>query len=217
MQKKKKVIYLLIILILAFFIWIKNILNKQNNILDIESIKKSIVIIVPEIELTSYKNNPKWIFDETKTSWIWVWFFIDKYWTIQTVDHIIEDYNINYKVIYKNKKYDTKIIKRNKNKDLAILKIDIDKNGKTPPLFNKEWIIWENIYSFWVNTNNLEIIYNTWILINKKSKLENISNLLEISNELKPGFSWWPIINSKWNVIWINYAISNWKNYWIDF
>jgi hypothetical protein len=44
-----------------------------------------------------------------------------------------------------------------------------------------------------------------------------MSNLLEISNNLKPGFSWWPIINKNWEVIWINYAISQWKSYWIKF
>jgi hypothetical protein len=59
----------------------------------------------------------------------------------------------------------------------------------------------------------MQIIYNTWVILNQKSKLNNMSNLLEISNTLKPGFSGWPIINSKWNIIWINYAISQWKNY----
>ena len=53
-------------------------------------------------------------------------------------------------------------------------------------------------------------------IIDKKNKLDNISNLLEISNILKPGFSGGPIIDSKWTVIWLNYAISDWKNYAID-
>jgi S1-C subfamily serine protease len=63
----------------------------------------------------------------------------------------------------------------------------------------------------------MKIVSNTWIIINKKSKLGSMPNLLQISNSLKPGFSWWPIINSNWKVIWINYAISNWKNYGINY
>jgi hypothetical protein len=63
----------------------------------------------------------------------------------------------------------------------------------------------------------MTITSNTWVIINKKSKLDNIPNLLEISNNLKPGFSWWPIINNLWKVIWINYAISEWKSYWIKY
>lgn len=190
-------------------------MEEKETITYIENIKKSIVIIIPEKELISYNNNPKWLYKDYKSSWIWAWFFISSDWKIQTVNHIVENDKLNYKIIHNNIEYNSKVISRNSKQDLAILKINTEL--KLP--FLEKWIsnINENIYSFWIDINNFNILYNTWILINKKSKLDDESNLLEISNILKPGFSGWPIINKKWKVIWINYAISEWKNYWINF
>lgn len=234
-MNKKIIILITILSIIWFLLWwyknppirfahfplIKGEKIKVTNLegFNIEQIKNSIVIIIPETELISYKNNPKWLFEDVKESWIWAWFFIDSKWTIQTVNHLVEDDKINYKVLYNNKEYNSKIISRNKEKDLATLKI-ISKENVLFPLLTREgargWEkLWENVFSFWVNTKNIEIIYNTWTILNRKSKLDKISNLLEISNNIQPGFSGWPIINSKWNVIWINYAISEWKKYWI--
>lgn len=207
------IITLIILWTILFFI--------NNNKIDIKNINKSIVIIIPEVELINYKNNPNWILSDYKNSWIWAGFIISSDWKIQTVNHIIENDNINYKVILNNKEYNTKIISRNKSSDLAVLKILTSNNEKFQPLeieINNTLINnWEEISSYWVDTLNLKIISNTWTIINKKSKLDDLSNLLEISNNLKPGFSGWPIINKKWKVIWINYAISEWKKYWISF
>jgi len=177
-------------------------------------IEDSIVIIVPEEKLIKYKNNPKWLFEETKEYWIWVWFFISNDWKIQTVNHIVEKENINYKVILNNKEYDSEVISRDKENDLAILKINI--TSPLTPLLLGDGNINDRVISYWVDIQNLTLISNTWTILNKKSKLDNMSNLLEISNVLKPGFSGWPIINSEWKVIWINYATSEWKNYGIS-
>lgn len=212
----KKIIFItLSLLFIWWIIFIKFfVMNKSINI---EKVKDSIVIIIPETELISYKDNPKWLFEDYVDSWIWAWFIIDSIGTIQTVNHIVENENINYKVIYKNNEYNAKILSRNKEKDLAIIKI-IKNESVLFTYLKKEGVNgWTNeIYSFWVDTKNMKIIYNTWIIINEKSKLDNMPNLLEISNDIKQWFSWWPIIDSKWNVIWINYAISNWKKYWIN-
>ena len=214
--------YLLILLWVTYFIWwvafFAFLEHKENTTFNIEKIKESIVIIVPKNELISYKNNPEWLFEEYKNSWIWAGFFISKNWNIQTVNHIVENDKIKYTIIYKNKEYDSIVSFRNKEKDLAIINIVSKDNIEITPLIKElNFSETEDIFSFWVDIQNLEIIYNTWTTINKKSKLDNLSNLLEISNTLKPGFSWWPIVNSKWKVIWINYAISEWKNYWISF
>jgi S1-C subfamily serine protease len=213
----KYIIYLLAILYFIWWIYIINVFFTSPKI-DISTIEKSIVIIIPEKKLISYKNNPKWLFEENKTSWIWAWFIIDNSWTIQTVNHIVENDKINYKIIYNNKEYDSIILSRNKEKDLAKIKIKSDNDLKYLPLTNiNNYINNDEILSFWIDTKTMKIVSNTWIIINKKSKLGSMSNLLQISNSLKPGFSWWPIINSKWKVIWINYAISNWKNYGINY
>ena len=206
----KKIYIFFTFIIIWWILFTKSFLVNNN----INEIMDSIVIIVPEQKLISYKNNPKWIISKSKNSWIWAWFFISTNWIIQTVNHIVEDDTLNYKVIYNNKEYSSKIISRDRNKDLALLKIEIVNSVPIIAMLPEKN---DKIVSFWVKIENLEIIYNTWIIINTKSKLDNLSNLLEISNKLSPGFSGWPIINSKWNVIWINYAISEWKNYWITF
>ena len=214
--------YLLILLWVTYFIWwivfFAFLSQNKNEEMNIEKIKESIVIIVPENEFISYKNNPEWLFEEYKNSWIWAGFFISKEWLIQTVNHIIENDKINYKIIYNDTEYNSQIIYRDIEQDMAILKIESKESLEIVPLV-KTLNVNESevIYSFWVDIKNLKIIYNTWTLINKKSNLDNLSNLLEISNTLEPGFSWWPIINYKWKVIWINYAISEWKKYWIKF
>jgi len=210
----KKLFVLLAVIYIIWGVILFNFLSdskqetKENN--NINNIKKSIVIITPEKKLISYKQNPEWIFEKYKTTGIWAGFFIDNTWTIKTVSHILWDSNI---VLYNWKKYISKIIQNDIKNDSAILKINIKNNN-----FLKYWKIENNnkITNFWVNPQKLRIIYNTWIIINKKSNLNNMYNLIEISNTLKPGFSWWPIVNSKWKVIWINYAISKWKYYWIN-
>ena len=223
----KYMIYLLAAIYIIWWYYIINVFFLDDKI-NIEKIKESVVIVEAKNEIINYSNNPKWLFENKKTPWIGAWFFINNRWEIQTVSHILWKENF---VIYKWKKYKSKIIQNDKKNDLAILKINTtNKVGLAPwNLDNIElgtWNLnnidsylapWNLIYSFWTDTKNKEIIFNTWVLLNKKSKLENKSNLLEISNTLKPGFSWWPIINSKWEVIWINYAISNGKNYWIIF
>ncbi len=211
--------YILILLWAIYIIWaIAAYIFFAEKEIDLEDIKKSIVIVVPENELISYKNNPMWAFEDSKSSWIWAWFFISNDWMIQTANHIIENDNINYKVIYDNKEYTPIIISRDPTKDLAVIKIKYnhsDSQQRALALWKGEVKQNDIVYSFWIDTENMEIIYNSWKILQQKSKLENMSNLLEISNPLKPGFSWWPIINSKAKVIWINYAISDWKNYWI--
>ncbi|MDP2090676.1 MAG: serine protease [Candidatus Gracilibacteria bacterium] len=192
----------------------------MNKSINIEKVKDSIVIIIPENKLISYKNNPIGIFEEYKESGIGAGFFFESNGTIQTVNHLVEDDNIKYKVIYKNIEYDAEILSRNKEKDLAIIKIIANESVIFPRLTNVGRTLGHRgganeIYNFGVDMKDLSITYNTGIIINEKSKLDNMSNLLEISNNLKQGFSGGPIIDSKGNVIGINYAISNGKNYGI--
>lgn len=208
-------IYIIWWLIYAKIFLFNKDINENNNILN------SIVIIIPEEKLISFNNNPWWIFeDENKNYWIWAWFIIDNSWTILTANHVVENDNIKYKILLNNSEYDSEIISRNKNTHIATLKIINNVNLDFHPLKIENNLdnisIWEKILSFWVDINNMIIVSNTWTIINKNSKLENKSNLLEISNNIVPGFSWWPILNSQWNVIWINYAIFNWKKYWIS-
>lgn len=217
--------YLLYLVWITYIIWwiafIKFWLIEKYETKDLIKNENSIVIIIPEEKLISFQNNPRWIFEDNKNYWIWAGFIISNDWKIQTVNHIIENDNISYIAILNNKKYETEIISRNNISDLATIKILTSNNEIFSPLEieydNQKLNIWDTIFSYWVDIQNLKIISNTWTLLNKKSKLDKMSNLLEISNSLNPGFSGWPIINKDWKVIWINYAISEWKNYWISF
>ncbi|MCD5385346.1 serine protease [Candidatus Gracilibacteria bacterium] len=208
----KYIIYLLagiyiiggIYLINTFFI------NKK---IDINNIKKSIVIIIPKQELISYKNNPNGLFKNINKGGIGAGFFISNDGKIQTVSHILTKNNI---VIYNGKKYNSKIIKNDIKNDLAILKINYTNNNIKLLNKNNSTKNKQIIYSFGVEPKTLKIIYNTGILINNKSKLNNKLNLLEISNNIKPGFSGGPILNSKGEIIGINYAISENKKYGIN-
>jgi len=207
--------YILFLLWAMYIIWAISayIFFTDNNNTNIVNPIDSIVIIIPENKIINYNKNPGWLITNYEKTGLWLWFFTSSNWIIQTVNHLVKN-NTKYKVFYNNKYYPAQIISRNLEKDLANLKIDF-KNSNFLEI-SKD-INDNNITSYGLNTNNLEIIKLNWKILNKKSKLVNKTNLLEISTELQPGFSGWPIINSKWKVIWINYAISNWKNYWITF
>jgi S1-C subfamily serine protease len=213
----KYLLYLLWTIYLIWWIAFFNLLfTWEKNNINIEQIKSSIVIIIPEEKLISYKDNPKWVIEKNKSYWMWAWIITNSSWTIITANHVIENDKINYILLHNNIEYEFEILSRNIEKDLATIKILTKENIEFHYL--KIWKninIWEQVISFWVDTINTKIIYNTWTLISKKNKLENISNLLEISNTLSPWFSWWPIVNKVWELIWINYAISEGKNYWI--
>ena len=213
----KYLLYLLWTIYLIWWIAFFNLLfTWEKNNINIEQIKDSIVIIIPEEKLISYKDNPKWVIEKSKSYWMWAWILTNFNWTIITANHVIENDKIDYILLHNNIEYEFEILSRNIEKDLATIKILTKENLKFNYL--KIWKninIWEQVISFWVDTINTKIIYNTWTLISKKNKLENISNLLEISNTLSPWFSWWPIVNKVWELIWINYAISEGKNYWI--
>jgi S1-C subfamily serine protease len=64
------------------------------------------------------------------------------------------------------------------------------------------------VISFWINPKNLEVIYNYGTVLDMNKKLDNMSNLLKISNNIKPWFSWGPVLNMRWEIIGINYAIN---------
>jgi len=207
------IIFFIIIIILNFYI-----LNKKTNNNLINDIKKSLVVISPEKNLVNFNKNPSgilWLWEE---AWIWMGFFYDNNWKILTVNHIINNPDINYIVkTYDNKEYLAKIIQKYKKNDLAILEID------TKTKYNKlnlskdfqKLKIWDKIISFWVDTKNLTTNYLTGNITHISKKLDNLDNLIEFFPLIKNGFSGGPIVNNSWEVIWINSSIYNNKSYGI--
>jgi hypothetical protein len=203
---------LLIISFILFLILI-NIKN-INNSLDIE---KTIVKIIPEKELINYTNNPLWI-NLNNNYWIWLGFFINKENNILTSNHIIENKNLNYIIItHDNKKYKAKIISQDFKNDLAIISINSEKIYNNLEL-NKNigYKLNEKIVSFWFNIESNQIEKISGEIININKKLDNMSNLIEFIPKISKWYSGWPIFNLQNEVIWINYAIRDWKSYWIQ-
>jgi len=221
---KNKIITFLSIIIFIIFIgfFLSSIIDKNNEkitqIENIENIKKSIVKIIPEKHLINFENNPHWVNDSPEY-WIWTGFFINKNNEIITANHVVSSDNIKYYIItHDNNKYQANIISRDPQNDIAKITIDSSIKYNSININNKQNNkIWDQIYSFWINPQNLEIIYVTWKITSKNKKLDNISNLLEFTPKITKWFSWWPIINTNIEAIWINHAIKTWNSYWIFF
>jgi len=207
----KKTILLLSILTLwiLFFIWIKALQEKE---LNIEEIKKSIVIIIPEKDLIEYNRNPEWIFQENESGWIGSWFFISKNWEIITAKHIVPDTKEIYRVITQNnKEYQAKVIYQDEKKDIALLKISTQEEI-IPLKIAEEARIWEKIISLWTDIKTLKTMSHYGHIVDTNKKWDHLSHFIYISTPLMPWFSWWPVLNTKWKVVWINYATYKWQS-----
>lgn len=208
---KKLILSSLWILILWIwvFIWEKNIWENKTNI---EEIKKSIVVIKPKEKLIEYNKNPEWLFKNKEYWWIGSGFFVSKDWKIITAKHIVPNTDTLYEITIQNKQtYDAKVIYQYKEADIALLKIDT-KEKITPLPIAKKINKWEQILSFWTDKSTQEIIHHYGQIIDTNKKWETLSHLIEISSPLAQWFSWWPVINKKWEVIWINYALYKWQS-----
>jgi serine protease Do len=220
-MKKKNIIifYLIIILVIIFwwyFIYESNIFDSKNNI--VKNIEKSLVIVIPEKKLIKFKENPEWIFWLGEESWIWMGFFTWDNWKILTVNHLVNDKMNNYIIkTYDWKEYLAQIFSRDEKNDLAILKINSEKKYIGLKILdnNPEINYQDEIISFWVDIKNFENDYIYWKVTNFNEKLDNVENLIEFFPVIKKGFSGWPILNMKWEIIWINYAINQNKSYGI--
>jgi S1-C subfamily serine protease len=195
----------ILLLSIWVFTWINISLEKK---LNIENIKRSIVVIIPEENLVKYNTNPKWVFNEKESWWIGAGFFISEDGKIVTAKHIVPNSESSYKITTHNKQtYNAKVIYQDPEKDIAILQINTSK--KTTPLkITNEIKKWEEVISFWTHRETLETIFHYGHIVDTEKKWENLSHLIQISSQLTPWFSWWPVINTKWKVVWINYATS---------
>lgn len=212
----KKILRIIGISIAIIIIWIIIFYStSKNNNSGIENIYNSIVKIIPKEKINSYLNNPIWINQEIN-DWMWLGFFINNDWLIITSKHIIWDNYSNFLVITSdNKKYEFEVEKLDEKNDLVYLKINTD-NKNYLKLSKNNTYSNDKIYSFWLDTNNLKVVNKKWIILNTNKKLDNISNLIEFTPEISKWFSGWPILNSKFELIWINYAIKDKKSYWIN-
>ena len=218
---------------------ITNISSLENNITNIvEEVSPSIVSIIIKKDLTLYRSDPwgffkipVWSFE--RKIWWWTGFFITKDWIIITNKHVVSDFEANYIVITNSwKEYETKVIYIDPETDLALLKIDHEWPKEMPLATSSGWEVWETLefisseddikvwnfaIAIWNSMAEFQNSVSLGIVSGKNRNLWDIwlYNLIQTDASINPWNSWWPLINTAWNVIWINtLIINNFEKVW---
>lgn len=195
-------------------------LDLEQNIIEIsEKAKKSVVSIVVEKDLKLYKSSPfsffrQEIWSVRKEVWWWSWFFISKEWFILTNKHVIDEKDADYIIItYDWKEHQAKVFWVWKNDDLAVLKIE-DTSYSPLKISQDDLKVWSFALAiwtpFWEFNNSLTLGIVSW----KDRKIQDwneiMEGLIQTDASINPWNSWWPLLNLKWEVLWVNTAIILW-------
>lgn len=142
---------------------------------------------------------------------------------ILTNKHVIQEKNAEYKVIINNQEFLADKIRYDDWLDLAVLKIKVKENLETAKIrkVKDKNRIWQTVFALKKDPDINETITKMWIInsLNQKFKMENNNIyvwLIKTSTAIEPWFSWWPLINLDWEIIWINTAIDN-IEYWASY
>lgn len=183
-----------------------------------------------------YRQNNKGIIDENnsekKTVKVWWWsgFIYSKDWLILTNKHVISDQDLAYTVILNDwTEFKAKILAQDPNNDIAVIKIDPNEHSnkiiKPIKLWDsKNLKVWQKVLAIWNALAEFNNTVTSWIISAKWRSItannwawsEQISNLLQTDAAINPWNSWWPLVNLKWEVIWMNTAIAQ-SAQWIWF
>lgn len=198
----------------------------EKNIIKVsQEAKKSVVSIVVEKDLKLYRSSPFWFFRQEvwtirKEVWWWSWFFIWNDWFILTNKHVIDEKNADYIVITHDwKEHKADIFWIWENQDLAILQIK-DKSYNSLKIA-KDWYeigsfvlaIWT---PFWEFNNSLTFGIISWKDREIQDWNQKIKNLIQTDASINPWNSWGPLLNMKWEVLWVNTAVILWWQ-WVGF
>jgi S1-C subfamily serine protease len=193
----------------------------ENNIINlIKNTSPSVVSIIIKKDLMLYKSDPWWFFVEQmwkieKKVWWWTWFFVTKSGLIITNKHVISDKEAEYTVITNDEKeYSAKVVWVDPLNDLAILKINWDNFIPLNFIEDEDEIkLWQFAIAIWNALAEFQNSVSFWVVSwkNRSIKDENIalSNLIQTDTAINPWNSWGPLLNTKWQVMWINTAIVN--------
>jgi serine protease Do len=162
-----------------------------------------------------------------KTGWA-SWIIISKDGYIITNKHVVEDLKAEYSIITKD--WDTlsvKNIRRDPVLDIAVIQAINDKWELPTDLQPAKFIsytspvhIWQftiaigNALTEYSNTATFGIISAKNRSIDTQSQDEVSIGLYQTDTPINPGNSWWPLLNTAWEVLGINTA-SKWE--WIGF
>lgn len=187
-----------------------NIYSLQDSIAAIYA-KKTIWSIV-ENEIWEEKNI------ETVKSLEWNAIVVNNEWYLITNKHVVSSTTkASYTAVLQGMEYNVDKIWMDDLLDIAILKIKTKENTKPATIVKLDWQanIWDIVFAIKNDTDIWEFITNLWFINSKNQKLEIQNNndiyvwLLKNSSNIEAGFSWWPLININWEVVWINTAVDN--------
>ena len=166
--------------------------------------------------------------DRLKKVWFrpvveWTAFFISSNWLLVTNHHVIADPNLIYKIVYNWKEYPVKILAYSTKYDLALLYVKGNNfpylklgNSDNLMLWQSVFAIWNTLWeypntvTFWIISWLHRHIFAGWELGD-----EYLEDVIQTSAAISFWNSWGPLIDSLWNVIWINTAVNlRWQNLW---
>lgn len=181
-----------------------------------------------EIEDWLYVKVPQWV----AKSWEqivskWTWFLITKDWYIMTNKHVVSDPKLTYEIItYDGKSYPLDKIYKSDDNDLCLIKIAWTNFSPLKMVKSTNIMIWQSVIAIWNALWEYQNTVTQWIIswINRNLVAMDwewwqieINWTIQTDASINPWNSWWPLIDSNWNVIWINTAIdSQWQNIWFS-
>lgn len=162
-----------------------------------------------------------------KTWWA-SWIIISKDWYILTNKHVVDDTTVEYTVITND--WDTlsvKNIRRDPLLDIAVLQVINTKWELPTDLQPAKFISYKspvNVGQFTIAIWNALTEYSnsaTFGIISAKNRslstqwLNDIYiGLYQTDTPIHPGNSGWPLLNTAWEVLGINTALSQWESIW---
>lgn len=193
---------------------------------NIQNIKQSVVHIIGIETIGGYLNNSglslnSWILENQKvqTAW-WNWIVISEDGFIMTNKHVISQPNMEYKIIdFRWNTYKLDKIRSDSNTDFAIIKVKDQNWNNAKDMFPTNIIsskskvqIGQWVFAIWnTSSDNINLV-TMWIISAKNKKIwwiKNIIWLYQTDAILSVWNSWWPLINTNWEVIGIGTAIDN--------
>ncbi len=193
-------------------------LFEESLIKNLWELNKTIVAIYAKksIEILQEGEENQQVSIETTNKLEWNGIILTNDWYILTNKHVVQDINAEYKIILNYQEFPVDKIRYDDWLDLAIIKIKVKENlipSKIRKIQEKNKI-WQIVFALKKDPDIDETITKMWIInsLNQKFKISNNNIyvwLIKTSTAIEPWFSWWPLVNLNWEVIWINTAIDN--------
>lgn len=193
-----------------------------------EILPQSVVNIFSDTSMNYYMENDwdsAWVIQKQSKLWWASGIIWSKDWYIITNKHVVEDKTVNYSVVSS----DWSIYKIDKIRfvdglDIAVVHI-VDKKWNSPKNLNVPKFIsskdnvnvWQFVLAIWNAFSEYNNTVSFGMISAKNRKLDLESNIVytwlyQVDISIYPGNSWWPIFDTKWEVIGMVTAMSRGGN-----